>query len=97
MGIPKQRKKGGRILLRGSGEISKDRRTIKMTQQLPTQESIQIQQTVKRVIEEAMEKKRIQKELTAINKELDNIYLFRDILGIRYIPAVNVVREEIKC
>ena len=54
----------------------------------------QIQEKVNQVIEEAMEKKKIKNQLREVDKELNNIYLFRDILGIRYIPAVTIINER---
>ena len=56
----------------------------------------QIQEKVNKVIEDAMEKKRIKKQINEVNKELSNIFLFRDILGIRYIPANIIINESPK-
>ena len=64
-----------------------------MTQ--PTIQSIQIQEAVKRAVEEAMERKKINQEISDIDKELDNIHLFRDILGIRYIPTVDIINPKL--
>ena len=54
----------------------------------------QIQEKVNKVIEDAMEKKRIKKKINEVDKELSNIFLFRDILGIRYIPANIIINEK---
>lgn len=56
----------------------------------------QIQEQVNQVIKEAMEKKKIKNQLMEVDKELNNIFLFRDILGIRYIPAVTIINEKEK-
>ena len=61
----------------------------------PTTQSIQIQEAVKRAVEEAMERKKINQQISDINRELDNIHLFRDILGIRYIPTVDIINPKL--
>ena len=52
-----------------------------------------IQETIKRSIEEATEKKRIKNEIAKVDRELNNIFLFKEILGIRYIPAVTIINN----
>ena len=61
----------------------------------PTTQSIQIQEAVKRAVEEAMERKKINQQISDIDRELDNIHLFRDILGIRYIPTVDIINPKL--
>lgn len=60
----------------------------------PTTQSLEIQETVKQVIEDAIEKKRIKKQINAVDRELDNIFVFRDVLGIRYIPAKSFINNS---
>jgi len=57
---------------------------------MKTEQETEIQEAVKKAVVEAMEKKKMNKEIKDIVKELDNIHLFRDILGIRYIPTVDI-------
>lgn len=54
----------------------------------------QIQEKINKVIEDAMEKKRINKQLSEVDKELNNIHLFREILGIRYIPGSTIINNK---
>jgi len=56
----------------------------------------QIQEKVNKVIEDALEKKRINKQISEVDKELNNIHLFKNILGIRYIPGSSIINESPK-